>query len=138
MPGRPYFANFTPAQLAKISPEELGQGGFCFMVAELLARKYASNDLYRLTDRSGEAFAHVFVRVDDKPVDIHGFRNIAEMRRDYSGDGAVTEERVDMQKVRARFYAIYSVAQLDVVREKLSVFIESRPDRFPLPILATR
>jgi hypothetical protein len=138
MPDRPYFANLSPSQLAEVSPEELGHGGFCFVVAELLARKYGSNELYRLTDRSGEMFAHIFIRVGEKTMDIHGFREIAEMRRDYSDDGATEEERVDMQRVRARFYPYYSAAQLDAVRKMLSVFIESHPERFPLPIFAAR
>lgn len=131
MPGKPYFANYTTDQLAEVPPEELGHGGFCFVVAELLAEKYESNEVYRLTDSAGEAFAHVFIRVNGKPMDIQGVGTIERMRSDYSDGRALKEERVDMQRVRDRFYPHYCIAQLSVVRNILSAFIEAHPSNFP-------
>jgi hypothetical protein len=131
LPTKPYFTNLSPNELSEVSADELGRGGFCFLVAELLAEKYRSNAIFRLTDGLRKRFSHVWIEANGKPVDIYGFRSVAEMRRDYEDVSCNKEDAVAAQIVREHFYRFYSVDQLRVVRDKLRAFIESERDRSP-------
>src|SRR5712692_3903771 len=76
---------FSPGDILKSCPLELGMGAFCFLVAELLTARYRLAALWRLTDRDRKRYAHVFLRVGGVPLDIKGFRRLDAMRFEQVG-----------------------------------------------------
>ena len=61
------------------------------MVAELLKEKYPQAELWRLTNQARTTYDHVFVCIDGKSCDIHGFRSVDEMLFDLDAKGLVEE-----------------------------------------------
>jgi hypothetical protein len=113
------FSLLSPDQIRSSDPIELGTGGFCFLVAELLKAKYPQAELWRLTNREGTTYRHVFVRIDGKPCDIKGFRKVCEMRFDL-GDNSLVEETTDAQAIQVYFSQFkYSEEQLAAARAVL-------------------
>lgn len=89
------------------------------MVAELLKAKYPQVELWRLTNREGTTYHHVFVRIDGKPCDIKGFRSVHEMRFDLD-DNSLVEEIADAKATQEYFHPRYSPEQLAAARFRLA------------------
>ena len=115
---KPPFSYLSPDQINTYEPVELGTGGFCFLVAEMLKEKHPHAEFWRLTNRERTKYSHVFVRVDGKPCDIKGFRSVAEMRFDLN-DYGLAEEITDPKEIKNYFYHWYSTEQLAAARAVL-------------------
>lgn len=89
------------------------------MVAELLKAKYPQAELWRLTNREGTTYHHVFVRINGKPCDIKGFRSLDAMRFDLNDDSLVVEI-ADARATQDYFYPQYSPEQLAAARFALA------------------
>jgi hypothetical protein len=113
------FGRLSPDQITNYDPIQLGTGGFCFLVAELLKAKYPQAELCRLTNREGTTYHHVFVRVDGRACDIKGFRCVHQMRFDLNDDSLV-EEIADAQAIQDYFYHRYTDEQLAAARVSLT------------------
>jgi hypothetical protein len=116
------FSHYSPDQINSADPIELGTGGFCFLVAELLKAKYPQAELRRLTNREGKTYSHVFVRIDGIACDIKGFRSVHEMRFDLD-DNSLVEQIADAQAIRDYFYREYSLEQLAAARSRLAPLV---------------
>lgn len=112
------FSYLTPKEIRDYDPIQLGMGGFCFLVAEMLKAKCPSAELWKLTNRDGTMYRHVFVRVNGKPYDIKGGRNVDEMRFDL-GDYGLVEKMADAQAIHDYFYPLYPSEQLAAARAAL-------------------
>jgi hypothetical protein len=112
------FSPLTPDEIRNYDPIHLGSGGFCFVVAELLKEKYPQAKLWRLTNRERTTYDHVFVCIDGKPCDIHGFRSFDQMRFDLDNKSLV-EVPADAQAIQDYFYHRYSPEQLTAARAVL-------------------
>src|ERR1017187_7653183 len=97
-------------------------GGFCFVVAELLAAKHPDAQLCRLTNRDRTTYRHVFVRIDGEPCDIKGSREVSDMVLDLD-DAGLIEEPVSPEAVRNYFYPRYEERQLASARVVLAPFV---------------
>jgi len=117
-----FFSRLSPEEIANYDPIQLGTGGFCFLVAELLMAKHPQAELWRLTNREGKTYPHVFVRIDGMPCDINGFRSVDAMRSDW-GDNSLVEQIADAQAIRDFFYPKYSPEQLAAARCRLAPFV---------------
>lgn len=53
--------------------EELGTRRYCDLAASALRERYPDAPTYRITDKSGDRFAHVFLLVRGSALDITGF-----------------------------------------------------------------
>ena len=115
----------TAKEIGETDPVELGMGGFCFLVAELLMEKYPDAELCRLTDKDRTTFAHVFVRIDGRPCDIKGFRSLSAIREDRPEPGLV-EEPVSVESVQMFFHARYDVELLAAARTVLEQYLASK------------
>ena len=121
----PFNSNLSPDEIRRRDPTQLGIGFFCFLVAELLKAKFPRAEFWRLTNPERTTYAHVFVRIDGKPYDIHGFREIKEMCFDLDDDSLV-EEITDARAIQDYFSKCnYSKEQLSAAREVLNAAIES-------------
>src|SRR5216683_5202050 len=118
---------FSPGDILKSCPLELGAGDFCFLVAELLTARYRLAVLWRLTDHDRKRYAHVFLRVSGVPLDIKGFRKLDAMYFDYNDYGLVAE-RVDARSVREFFDSKYSAEQRSAASVVLSAYIGKHPE----------
>ena len=116
------FSHYSPDQIKNSDPIELGTGGFCFLVAELLKAKYPQAELWRLTNRERKTYPHIFVRIGGIPCDINGFRSVHEMRFDLD-DSSLIEEMADAQAIRDYFYPRYSPEQLAAARSRLAPYV---------------
>ena len=123
------FSNLSAEAIQKMNPVELGSGGLCFLVAEILADRFPDSVLCRLTCQDRKRYAHVFVSVKSVPVDIKGFRNVDKMRFDYD-DTSLVLEPIDEASVRQFFYPHYAERQLLNARIALESYIKSHPDVF--------
>ena len=126
----PYYSKLPVTEITCSNAEQLGSGGFCFLVAELLQAKYRGSVLWRLTDSIRTKYAHVFVCVEGHPADIKGFRSIDEMRFDYN-DYSLVAEPIEAQSVRDFFYPNYTQDQLSAGRDVLRCYINTHNDIFP-------
>lgn len=116
------FSRLSPDQISSSDPIELGAGGFCFLVAELLRAKYPQAELWRLTNRERETYAHEFVLIDGMPCDINGFRSVDAMRFDLD-DNSLVEEIAYAQAIRDSFYPLYSPEQLAAARYRVGPYV---------------
>jgi|ERR1035441_683656 hypothetical protein len=116
------FSLYSPDQITNYDPIQLGTGGFCFLVAELLKAKYPQAELWRLTNRERKTYPHVFVRIDGIPCDINGLRSVEDMRFDLNDDSLV-EEIADAQAIRDYFHLLYSNEQLAAARSRLAPYV---------------
>ena len=114
----PLFSRYLPDQISSYDAIELGTGGFCFLVAELLKELYPKAELRRLTNLERNRYYHVFVRLDGQACDIKGFRSVEEMRSDLNETNMV-EESVDAQAIQDYFYPCFSPEQLAAARAVL-------------------
>jgi hypothetical protein len=117
-----WFSRFSPDEIANYDPIQLGAGGFCFLVAELLKANYPQAELWRLTNRERKTYDHVFVRIDGMPCDINGFRSVDAMRFDLD-DNSLVEQIADAQAIRDYFYREYSLEQLAAARSRLAPLV---------------
>jgi hypothetical protein len=116
------FSRLSPNEITNYDPIQLGTGGFCFLVAELLKANYPQTELRRLTNREGKTYPHVFVRIDGMPCDINGFRSVDAMRFDLD-DNSLVEQIADAQAIRDYFYPVYSPEQLAAARSRLAPYV---------------
>jgi len=116
------FSQYSPDEIANYDPIQLGTGGFCFLVAELLKANYPQAELWRLTNRERKTYPHVFVRIDGMPCDINGSRSVDAMRFDLH-DNSLVEQIADAQAIRDYFYPLYSDEQLAAARSRLAPFV---------------
>ena len=118
-----------PDQIRKTSPTELGEGGLCFLVAEILLERNPEAILYRLTSPAHE-YGHVYLLLDDNQIDIKGPRDVVAAMRTQCDDQRLVPEKADTHRVRRHFYPKYSTAQLCAARETFLSFIDSNPQIF--------
>ena len=116
------FRCLSPDQITNYDPIQLGTGGFCFLVAELLMEEYPQAELWRLTNREGTTYAHVFVRIDGMPCDSNGFRSVDAMRFDFN-DNSLVERIANSQAIRDYFYHGYTREQLAAARSRLAPYV---------------
>jgi hypothetical protein len=65
--------------LIQESVESLGTEGYCDLAADVLLEFFPNAVIYRLTNKTGERFGHVFLVVDGCALDINGFKSFEEM-----------------------------------------------------------
>lgn len=118
-------------EIRTTTPQELGQGGFCFIVAEILLERFPDATLLRLTSPAHE-YGHVFLAINGAHMDIGGFRDVVADARFRFDDRSLEPEPVSAQAVRSFFYPKYNTSQLSAARETLKAYIDSRPERFRL------
>jgi hypothetical protein len=128
---KPPFSYLTPDEIKNYDPTQLGAGGFCFLVAELLKTKYPQAELWRLTNQEGTTYHHVFVRIDGRECDIKGFRSVDDMRFDLN-DPSLVEERADARAIQDFFHPHYSPEQLAAARAVVGVFLTARDNKTTL------
>ena len=125
------FSEIPPEEIRKMDAETLGLAGFCFMAAELLALKYPASELCRLTGSDRKGFAHVFVCVRGRQVDINGFRDVVMGMRERLNDPNLFPEVVPAKAAHDFFCRCFKPDQLAAAREVLSRHIEENPRLFP-------
>ena len=121
----------SPAEIEETDPVELGSGGFCFVVAEILAVRIPGSAFYRLTDLERKRWGHVFVLANGQYWDIKGINTLTAMLRHFNDPDLVTPEHVDAQSVRQFFHPRYSLDQLRSAKTTLQTYIETHSDVFP-------
>jgi hypothetical protein len=119
-------------QIRETPPVELGTGGFCFLVAEILLERFPSAIVYRLTS-PGSPFAHIFISINGCYMDIEGCRNVPREMRRHLDAPHLQVEMTDLQTVREFFYQKYDESQHCAARATLEHYVNSNPERFASP-----
>jgi hypothetical protein len=124
---------FSVESIKWTPPDELGSGGFCFVVAEILKARFPASVLYRLTDLNRTYYTHVFRAVGGAYVDIKGFRKLIDLKFDHPNNSQLVEA-IDEENVRKHFYPCYQKKEdreaLSAARAKLRLYIDSNPAIF--------
>lgn len=110
------------------SCEELGLHGYCFFACIALLELHPNAELWRLTGSS--EYAHVFLKVNGKPLDIKGFRDVEQMMQD-CGDEKLIAERADFGKAKRYFGDGFSEPdERDYVTQKFRRCIKDNAKRY--------
>ena len=122
---------FSLANIPHASEEDLGLAEFCFLVAEILLEQFPNATLYRLTDPQRKAFAHVFLSVEGKYLDIMGYGDVVGRFKNRTNCYGLIAEEIEPQKLREHFYPCYKgqedKAALCAARDKLQRYIHLNP-----------
>jgi hypothetical protein len=118
-------------EIRNYAPLELGEAGFCFVVAEILLARFPDATLFKLTSHASP-FAHVFISIDGQYMDIGGCRDvIAETR--FRLNTSLELHPADSKPVRNFFYPKYNLSQLCAARETLERYINANSGIFGRP-----
>lgn len=123
----------NPTEQLEASVTDLGSRGYCDLAAFVLRELYPDAPLYRVTDAAGIRFAHVFLRVGERELDIDGFCPHGVMLRLFWEDGFRIEE-TSAESVET--YFLGRGRELDETRNITQRFrdhIHNNPDQFSPP-----
>jgi hypothetical protein len=121
-----------PREIEDEDPIEAGRGGACHLALEvLLLEFYSAASPYRLTAEGRNDFDHVFLMVNDRPMDIGGFTTIDELRKWYKDD-ALVPVPTTIEQIQQRFSTHCSADEKRRYKKLFRYFIsEHRHDLFP-------
>jgi hypothetical protein len=118
------------SDLLEVSVERLAAEGYCDIFAEVLLASFPDAQVYRLTDTAGKRFAHVFLVVGERALDIGGFKPLAEIEAKEASEG-LHPEPVTLEAVRAEFRSHGRKAdERCKVRTRFVEYVAQHPELF--------
>jgi hypothetical protein len=126
------FKLFKSPEIEDQDPTDLGRGGDCDIVLEILCDLYPNGRPHRLTTDSND-FAHTFLMYNGAPIDIRGVTTVDEMRSHY-GDPSLRAEPVTLEQVQVYFRGHRTVEEKRRTRAHLQNHIlKNIGNAFPPP-----
>jgi hypothetical protein len=111
--------------------ESLGTEGHCDIAAEVLRERYPEAETWRFTDATETRFAHVFLRMGDKAVDILGFCSFSEMNERHSSE-ELHPAPTTPAAVHKNFLGHGRESwEISALRKRFQEYIERHAERFP-------
>ena len=115
--------------------EALGSGGYCDLAAEVLREFHPDAKIYRITDDDGDRFAHVFLRVGDRAMDITGVCSPEDMlQRHNDVDGARLEQTTPEAVANSFLGHSRTADERQIVMERFREHINAKPGNFLLNV----
>jgi hypothetical protein len=120
-----------PREIEEENPIEAGREGACHLALEALLEIYPTASPHRLTAEGRNDFDHVFLMVNDRPMDIRGFTTIDELRKWYKNH-ALVPVPTTIEQIQQRFSTHCSADEKRRYKKLFRYFIsEHRHDLFP-------
>src|SRR5207244_787394 len=69
-----------PPEIEQEDPIKAGREGACYLALEVLLEFYPTASPYRLTPKGKDGFDHVFLMLNNQPVDVAGLTTIDALR----------------------------------------------------------
>jgi hypothetical protein len=129
----PRKLNPRPSEIEDEDPIKAGRGGACHLALEVLLDFYPTAQPFRLTTEEEDGFDHVFLMLNNEPLDIRGFTTIDELRKWYR-NGALDPVATTLEQIQQKFGHDYHCSRDEARKYKnlFRHFVEAhRHDLFP-------
>jgi hypothetical protein len=120
-----------PLRIEEEDPIKAGREGACHLALEVLLEFYPTASPYRLTDEGENGFDHVFLMLNNQPIDIGGFTTIDALR-EWFRDEKLKPVPTTLEQIQQRFAGNYLAEEERRYKKLFRYFIqEHRRDLFP-------
>ncbi|MCF7788292.1 MAG: hypothetical protein K9N47_19370 [Prosthecobacter sp.] len=125
--------NNAYSDLYEDSVENLGTQGYCDLVADVLREFHPDAHTYRITNTSGNRFAHVFLMLGNTALDITGATSIDKILARYTHVECAIADPTTPEAVTAFFLGHgREPKEHDIVTTRFRDHISSNPQQFLL------
>jgi hypothetical protein len=125
------WTNPGPFEWAKTAPiEEIGMGGYCKVVCELLHERLPDAEIYGFPNEMAASFEHVFLVIHGNAIDIKGVRTFGDIIQDVGPENP--PRKITPKELNEAPFGCDDPEEGKIIERRLRAYIDENAAKFGL------